>query len=453
MNGPGWRRSLATRLTVVATGASAIALVALLAALYVIVIHQVDAAVVAGLRARAADLEATISMDGAAALAAEPFAQLYDGGAVQSSPSLRDGQRLVPEQRQVPAGGQLVLTQDVNLPGRSETLQVLAQTLPDGRVLAVGTSLELRDSAADRLLVGLGVAGPLLLLLVAATVNRVARAALQPVADLTREAASITAGEDAGRRLTVVPGDDEIAQLATTLDAMLRRLAVAFENERAFVDDASHELRTPVAVIRGELELALSDLADGPGVEESLRAALAEAERLSKLSEDLLVLARERAGTLELRREVVDVRGLLHATVRRLHRATGLELSVDCPALQVRGDEPRLEQVLANLVVNAAAAGARTAVLRAAAKPGDHNSHWALSVEDDGPGFPAGFAEAAFGRFSRADPARTRTAGAGLGLSLVAAIVHAAGGSVTAGNDSALGGAAVRIQLPQNLDG
>ena len=456
-SGGRWRRSLAARLTLAATGASAIALVLLLAGLYVIVIHQIDATVVAGLRARAADLQTAISIDGAAAIDAEPFAQLYDGAVVRTSPALRGAQPLVPDRGRVPAGGQLLLSRNVNLPrgsseDRSEALLVLAQTLPDGDILAVGTSVELRESAAARFLVGLGVAGPLLLLFVAGTVNRVARAALRPVAELTREAASISAAEDTGRRLTVVPGEDEIAQLAMTLDAMLRRLAVAFENERAFVDDASHELRTPVAVLRGEIELALSDLEDHRGVEQSLRAALAEAERLSQLSEDLLVLARERAGALDLRRDEVDVRDLLDSAVQRLRRTTGLDLSVDCAPLRVTGDQARLEQLLANLVVNAAAAGARTTVLRAAAMPAGDRPEWQLSVEDDGPGFPEGFADVAFARFSRADPARTRTAGAGLGLSLVAAIAHAAGGSVTAGNDSSLGGAAVRMRLPQNSD-
>jgi len=462
MSSGGWRRSLATRLTVVATGASAIALMLLLAGLYVIVIHQLDATVVAGLRARAADLQTTVGIDGPVAVDAEQFAQLYNranGAVVRTSPALTGAEPLVPDLAQVPAGGQLLLTRHVRLPGRSggtvrfEALQVLAQALPDGQILAVGTSLELRENAARRLLVGLGIAGPLLLLFVSATVSHVARAALRPVAELTREAASISAAEDTSRRLTVAPGDDEIGQLAMTLDAMLRRLAGAFETERSFVDDASHELRTPIAVLRGEIELALSDLEDHRGVEQSLRAALTEAERLSQLSEDLLVLARERAGALDLRHDEIDVRDLLDRTVQRLHRTTGLELSVDCAPLRVTGDEARLEQLLGNLVVNAAAAGARTTVLRATAAPDGDLPEWQLSVEDDGPGFPQGFADLAFARFSRADPARTRTAGAGLGLSLVAAIAHAAGGSVAAGNDSTLGGAAVRIRLPQNPAG
>jgi two-component system OmpR family sensor kinase len=241
-----------------------------------------------------------------------------------------------------------------------------------------------------------------------------------------------------------VPGDDELARLSRTLDAMLGRLAVAFERERAFVDDASHELRTPITVLRGELELALSDLDDRGGVEQSLHAALGEAQRLSHLAEDLLVLARERAGGLVLQADPVDVRALLQRTADRLGTATGLDLRVDSAPLVLVGDDTRLEQLLANLVTNAAEAGARTVLLRGVQDGAD----LLLQVEDDGPGFPPGFADSAFERFTRADQARTRTTGAGLGLALVAAIAAAAGGSVRATTSGGLGGACVQVRLP-----
>ena len=447
-----WRRSLATRLTLVATGATALVVVLLLAGLYAVVTRQLQAALDDGLRARSADLQSSLDDDGADALAAEPYAQLYAAGQLRSSRALRGAPPLAPDLEQVQPRHPVLLDRDVLLPGRTEPLplRVLGRRLPTGEVLVVAASRRPQQEAAERLAVGLAVLGPLLLLAVAGVVSRAVRAALRPVDALSRRAAQISEARDTDERLPAVEGDDEIARLARTLDAMLGRLARAFQRERAFVDDASHELRTPVTVLRGEIELALSDLDDRSGVEQSLRAALEEAERLSRLAEDLLVLARERSGGLALRADDVDVPELLGHTARRLAPATGLELAVVSPALRVEADRDRLEQVLDNLVRNAAEAGAHRVVLRAFAAA---DEQLVLGVEDDGPGFPAGFLEEAFGRFRRADAARTRGSGAGLGLSLVAAIVSAAGGIVTAGNDSPLGGAAVRVRLPLRSTG
>lgn len=440
----GWRGSLATRLTVLATAATALALLVLLAALYSVLADQLDRAVDAGLRARYADVQTALGRGDVLALAGEQYAELHDGPTVERSPALQGAPLLVPDPGAVTAPRWSDRT--VRLPSRDEAvpLRVLAGVGPDGRVLAVATSRRPQQQAARRLLEALAITGPLLLALVAVVVGRATRAALRPVDALTRLAERVSEGRDAARRLPPPDGDDELARLSRTLDAMLGRLAVAFERERAFVDDASHELRTPVTVLRGELELALSDLDDREGVEQSLRAALAEAERLSRLAEDLLVLARERAGGLAMQSDPVDVHALLERTAGRLAAATGLELRVDSPALVIVGDAARLEQLLANLVTNAAQAGARTVVLCARADGGD----LLMSVEDDGPGFPAGFAGSAFERFSRADEARTRTTGAGLGLALVAAIAAAAGGSVRAMPSASLGGACVQARLP-----
>ena len=374
-------------------------------------------------------------------LAAEPFAQLGQGTSAQVSPALRAV--LVPETTRV--DGDLLLDRD--LAGTEQTevrLRVLARTLPDGRLLAVGVSRRPQEEAGERLAAALVVAGPLLLALVALVVARSVQAALRPVEELTRQARQISAGPDTDRRLPPVTGDDEISRLARTLNEMLSRLTTAFEHERAFVDDASHELRTPLAVLRGELELALSDLDDRAGVEQSLRAALGEAERLSRLAEDLLLLSREQVGALQLRLDDVDLAVLLRRTAARLGPTTGLVLTVDCPPVHLQADADRLEQALTNLVGNAAAAGARAALLRV--RTVDDEAH--VSVEDDGDGFAPGLAAVAFDRFTRGDAARTRTSGAGLGLSLVEAMAQAHGGSVTADNDSELGGAAVRLVLP-----
>jgi signal transduction histidine kinase len=242
-----------------------------------------------------------------------------------------------------------------------------------------------------------------------------------------------------------VPGDDEVAHLAATLDGMLGRLRVAFQRERAFVDDASHELRTPIAVLRGEIELALL-AADDPGERErSLRTALGEAERLSRLAEDLLLLARERAGTLVLRREPVDLLDLAATEAARLQPAFGLRIRVSGDPVVVPGDEDRLRQLLTNLVANSATAGAATVQVRGTAD----RTAVVLEVADDGPGFPAEVLDSAFERFVRGDPTRTRSgSGAGLGLSIVRAIVIASGGTAEISSGPPLGGAVVTVRLP-----
>jgi signal transduction histidine kinase len=216
---------------------------------------------------------------------------------------------------------------------------------------------------------------------------------------------------------------------------MLERLRASFERERRFVADASHELRTPVAVIKTELEGALRARRPDPG----LAAAADECDRLAQLAEDLLVVARSGEGELPLRRESVDADWLLERVRDRFaDRAAraGRAIRVEASAgLRVDGDALRLQQALGNLVDNALRHGAGEIVLRAA--PGE------LSVSDAGPGFDPGFAEHAFERFARGDGARTR-GGSGLGLAIVRAIAEAHGGSAAIVPGP---GATVRISL------
>jgi signal transduction histidine kinase len=259
---------------------------------------------------------------------------------------------------------------------------------------------------------------------------------------MTEEADEIAVNE-LGRRLPVPESNDEIEHLARTINAMLDRIERAVANERMFIDDASHELRTPISILRGELELALARPDDEVEVTASLHSALDEAIRLGRLAEDLLALARVRSGELQLRPESVD----LCAAAERVASALGQ----DGPAIHVDGagsawaDPDRVDQILTNLLVNAQR-HARARVDVAVRADGARTS---LTVADDGDGFPQSMLPVSFERFVRPDPARGRdTGGTGLGLAIVAALTRAQGATIEAGNDSPLGGAVVQIGFP-----
>jgi signal transduction histidine kinase len=260
---------------------------------------------------------------------------------------------------------------------------------------------------------------------------------------MRRRAAAVTASSPG--RLPVPRSRDEIARLAMTLNEMLGRLEESLEHERRFVADASHELRTPLALLRAELEVALRRPRTAAQLEATVRSAAEEAERLSRLAEDMLLIARADRGSLPLRRERVaadDVLSSVEARFARRAARGGVSIRVEAADELLDADAERLEQALGNLVENALAHGARSVVLRVERGDGSVELH----VLDDGPGFPEGFLDRAFDRFSRADDARTG-GGTGLGLSIVALIARAHGGTAGVANRVG-GGADVWIALP-----
>jgi signal transduction histidine kinase len=243
---------------------------------------------------------------------------------------------------------------------------------------------------------------------------------------------------------------DEISRLAETLNAMLERLQAAVEHERRFVADASHELRTPLALLRTELELALRRPRSHEALEEALRSASQETERLTRLAEDLLLIARSDAGELPVRRERVPAAEVLNVVARRFGRiaaAKGRDLDLVPPdGIVLDADPERLEQALGNLVDNALVHGAGRIVL-SAEPDGDLV---ALHVQDEGAGFPGDFLTGAFQRFSRPGESRSGK-GSGLGLSIVDVIAEAHGGSAGARNRPE-GGADVWIAVQPAVD-
>ena len=262
---------------------------------------------------------------------------------------------------------------------------------------------------------------------------------------MRRQASEISATEP-GRRLPVPPTRDEVARLGETLNEMLSRLEEAFQHERTFVSDASHELRTPLAILKTELELAMRGDRTPDELEVAIRSAAEETDRLTQLAEDLLVVARSDQGRLPVRLTDVRVADLLGGLRERFAErcaARQRPITADAPdGLSVRADPLRLEQAIANLIENALRHGDGKIALTA--KRGEASIE--IHVTDDGPGFPPGFIESAFDRFTRADPARAR-GGSGLGMAIVEAVAAAHGGGAHAANREG-GGADVWITLP-----
>jgi signal transduction histidine kinase len=332
------------------------------------------------------------------------------------------------------------------LPERTGTWRILAQSTSGDRVVVLARSLEPRAESLDHLRHELLIFLPLALLAASLGGYALAAGALRPVEILRRRAEAVTAGEPS--TLPVPPARDEVARLAVTLNDMLARLHAAFEHERRFVADASHELRTPLALLQTELDLALRRPRSREELESALRSAAEETQRLSRLADDLLLIARADQGALPMRREVVAAGDLLaDAATRFTNRAgsLGRELRVEETELHVDADPLRVGQALVNLVDNALTHGEGAVELGAVERDGFVELH----VADAGPGFPDDFRKRAFDRFSRADEARSH-GGSGLGLSIVEVVARAHGGG-TGLRNRASGGADVWISLPGSL--
>jgi signal transduction histidine kinase len=313
-----------------------------------------------------------------------------------------------------------------------------------GAVAVVARSLAPRAESLDHLRHELVIFLSLALLAAAAGGYGLAAGALRPVETLRRRAEAVTAGEASS--LPVPPAGDEISRLAATLNDMLARLQAAVAHERRFVADASHELRTPLALLRTELELALRRPRSHEELAEALRSAAEETERLSRLAEDLLLIARADEGSLPIRREVAAADDLLSEAARRfVGRADtlGRELRVEPATVSVYADPVRVGQALINLLDNALIHGEGTVELAAV----ERNGLVELHVRDEGEGFPERFRDRAFDRFSRSDEARGR-GGAGLGMSIVQLVAHAHGGGTGLDNRPS-GGADVWLSLPR----
>jgi len=314
----------------------------------------------------------------------------------------------------VGAAGHHVVISAISYTQASDSLATLA------RVLLIGT--------------------PLLFALLALVTWLLTGYTLRPIAELRRGAAEVTE-TGVPRDLPVPPARDEVRLLAVTLNDMLSRLAEAQQRQRDLVSDTAHELRSPIASIRAQLEVAL-DHPDGLDWTETARDVHADTLRLARLTEDLLLLAR--LDGQHLRRKPTDLAAVCESAAARYATARVPVRAETAGPCVVAGDQDALARLLVNLLDNAV----RHAASRVCASVREDGGWAVLTVTDDGPGIPSDDAERVFGRFARLDDARDRDGeeGAGLGLAIVRSTAQAHGGTVSLGDAGP--GLRVVVRLP-----
>ena len=332
----------------------------------------------------------------------------------------------------------------------NEHERVLAQPLPgrSGWTVIVGGSLETFDATMSRVTTELVIGCSLFVILAAGGSYLLARSALKPVERLRAEVSDLSV-RDIPATLAVPRAHDEISALASTMNELLVRVRTSLERERSLVADASHELRTPFAILQGELELAQRPGRTHEELIATVTVAAEEVARLTRIADDLLLLSRGDQGQLPIQPQVVTVRDYLeeimdHARPRILEH--GMTCEVDAPSsLRARIDPGRIRQVLDNLIDNSVRYCPRGSLIEMHAGATDQDL-W-LEVADSGHGFGPTFLPHAFERFRRSDTSRSRDhGGAGLGLAIVSSIVGAHGGTVVAENRPD-GGACIRVTL------
>jgi signal transduction histidine kinase len=436
-----WFRRLSLRGRLILIGSAGLAVGLLLGGLLLVaVLHYVlIRAVDNGARGTAGDIASLISAGALAdpiPTAGTQYVQVLDQqdriraasvGADRLRPLLHD------DELAKARSGRVVVVPG-NRIGLTGELRVVVTPAGDRTVLVAAPDRDVQESVLtvrDVLL----IAYPLLVGALAGLAWHVVGWALAPVEVLRQGAEEISAGQVG--RLPVPEGDDEVHRLGLTLNRMLARLDAARQRQRAFVSDAAHELRSPIASLRTQLEVA-----DHIGEPASIADLSIEVDRLGRLVDDLLLLARAEESDPGLRtREPVEVTALLQAVAPAGARVP-VTVAPGAPQWTV-GDPNALRQVLDNLVTNAVRHAAGRVTL-AAARSADRV---VVTVTDDGPGIPAADRDRVFDRFTRLDDARARdSGGAGLGLAIVRELVRLHGGSITLSDASP--GLRVAVALP-----
>lgn len=291
---------------------------------------------------------------------------------------------------------------------------------------------------------------PLILLLASLGGYFLARKSLSPIALMNQQTQRITA-ENLSSQLDVSNPRDEVGSLATTINALLARLNAAFQEQQRFIADASHELRTPIAVLRGETEVALEQERPTAEYKESLKHIKEEAERLSRIVENLFILARQPVDAsaivkLPVRLNEVVADCVRAAQVLATQKGLRLEVGRSFPEMELDGDDEMLKRMLLNLLDNAVKYTPRGGEVDV--ELARQNGNARIVVTDTGIGIPTEDQQRIFDRFYRVDKARSRAlGGAGLGLSIARWIVEAHEGKLTV--ESTPGrGSAFTVELP-----
>jgi len=326
-------------------------------------------------------------------------------------------------------------TRDIKIGTEFETYRILALKMPKSRsdVLAVAVSNESVDNATRHLAVLFAFALPGALAASALGGFLIATRGLRPVDRMTRAAAAIGA-DDPSARLEVPPTEDEVGRLGRTLNQMLERLHTAIEEQRRFGADASHELRTPLSIMRSEIDVTLRLPFTSDEARTTMESAREEVNRMTRIVEDLLTLARMDEGGMILERSRVPVFPLAQEVAGRFNHAAAakrihLTTETDDGELSVLGDRDRLVQLLSNLVDNAIKYTPDGGSVWVRLTDGDGMVR--LVVDDSGPGIAPESLPKIFDRFYRIDKARSRSAGgAGLGLSICRWIAEGHGGTI-----------------------
>ena len=302
------------------------------------------------------------------------------------------------------------------------------------------------EQTTDNLIKIAAIALPVFILLTAVGGYLLVRRAFRPLEQISATAQAMGEAKDLSRRIGLPPGRDEFSRLAQTFDQLFARLERSFEAEKQFTADASHELRTPVSIIKGACEYGLKYDETPEERQETLEMIARQAEKMAQLIGQLLSMTRLDQGTEGARLEPVDLGVLVEGLIReRGYEEDKLFLSVS-PGVQVRGDGALLSRLTENLVENAFKYGKPEGHVWVTVK--SQGEEGILEVRDDGIGIPKDQQEKIWQRFYQVDPSRSdESSGVGLGLSMVRQIAQLHGGTVTL--DSVEGiGSAFALHLP-----
>jgi two-component system OmpR family sensor kinase len=324
------------------------------------------------------------------------------------------------------------------------------QTQGTAPVLIVSRSVSELQSTLNQTILFLAVLSVLVVAAGTLLAHRLAGNILEPVRRIASTARSLSQ-HDLNRRVEVDVPPDELGELVETFNGMLARLEASFESLRRFTADASHELRSPLALMRSELEGTLARARTAPEYQQVLRGLESEVEHMSRMVDQLLMLARADAGALRPAETNLDVADFLHETAARWRPVADsrhVQVDVDAPdSGSVRADPDLLRRVMDNLIDNATRHTPEGTAVQLTGAP--TAGGWNIDVRDHGSGVPVAARSVLFERFVRADGARARdTAGAGLGLALSRAIAESHGGSLKLLDQNG-SGATFRLFLPK----